>query len=137
MQRKMLIIEDDPGVVAVVRDVANEVGCSLDHAGDGVTGLEMALRGEYDVLVLDLTLPGLGGLEVCKRLREQGKDSCILILTSRSEDLDKVLGLELGADDYLTKPFNLRELAARMKSLLRRARQPRGAQGNMVDSPTE
>ena len=120
MGRTILIVEDDPGNVAVLREVANELGCTLDHAEDGETGLEMALRNDYDLLVLDLTLPRLGGLEVCRRVRERDRTVAILILTSRSEDIDKVLGLEIGADDYLTKPFNLKELLARIKALLRR-----------------
>ncbi len=93
---------------------------SADRATSGDVGLEMALSGAYDLVVLDLMLPGLDGLEVCKRLRQEKKYTPILMLTSRAEELDRVLGLEIGADDYLTKPFSIRELIARIKAIFRR-----------------
>ncbi|MCB0276650.1 MAG: response regulator transcription factor, partial [Calditrichaeota bacterium] len=120
MENKILLIEDDPDIAELVTLHLGDAGFALDHADDGRDGLEMALNQPYQMVILDLMLPGLQGTEVCKKIREVNKTLPILMLTSKSDELDKVLGLELGADDYLTKPFSLRELIARVKAMLRR-----------------
>lgn len=116
----VLIIEDDPNIADLVEIHLNDLGYVLHRSIDGEAGLTQALDHEYAMIILDLMLPKLDGFEVCKRIREQDKHTPILMLTSKSEELDKVLGLELGADDYLTKPFSIRELIARIKAILRR-----------------
>ena len=120
MERKLLLIEDDPGIAELVTLTLRDAGYHLEHADDGRDGLEMALDNDYEMVILDLMLPGMQGTEICKKIRDVNKSLPILMLTSKSDELDKVLGLELGADDYLTKPFSLRELIARVKALLRR-----------------
>jgi two-component system alkaline phosphatase synthesis response regulator PhoP len=117
---KILIIEDDPNIVDLARIHIGDLGIGLDWAEDGESGLRKALQNDYQLIILDLMLPKLDGLEVCKRIRTENKFIPILMLTAKSEELDKVLGLELGADDYLTKPFSIRELIARIKAILRR-----------------
>jgi len=118
--KKILIIEDDPNIVELAGIHIGDLGYSLESAVDGEAGLNKALEEEYDLIILDLMLPRLDGLEVCKRFRQENRKTPILMLTAKSEELDKVLGLELGADDYLTKPFSVRELVARIKAILRR-----------------
>ncbi|MDQ7054599.1 MAG: response regulator transcription factor [candidate division KSB1 bacterium] len=118
--RQVLIIEDDRDIADLVEIHLHDLGYTLDRAEDGRSGLEKFYDREYDLVILDLMLPGLDGLEVCKRIREENKYTAILMLTAKSEELDKVLGLELGADDYLTKPFSVRELVARIKAIFRR-----------------
>ncbi len=118
--RQVLIIEDDRDIADLVEIHLRDLGYTLDRAEDGRSGLDQFYESEYDLVILDLMLPGLDGLEVCKRIREENKYTAILMLTARSEELDKVLGLELGADDYLTKPFSVRELVARIKAIFRR-----------------
>jgi DNA-binding response OmpR family regulator len=98
-------------------------GYQVSSAKDGLTGLTMALEGGYDLIILDIMLPQMNGFEVCKHLRQKGIITPVLILTAKSQEVDKVLGLELGADDYVTKPFSPRELRARVNALLRRAKQ--------------
>ncbi len=120
MQRKVLIVEDDADIEQLVTLHVKDLGCSVDVASDGETGLEKALKNKYDLIVLDIMLPGVDGLEICKEVRSEKNYTPILMLTSRSEELDKVLGLEVGADDYLTKPFSVRELLARVKAIFRR-----------------
>lgn len=121
MTRKILVIEDDQDIASLVQLHLRDLGYEVDVAADGGRGLEQVLSGGYDLVVLDVMLPGMDGLEVCRRLRSQPGYPWILMLTSRSSELDRVLGLELGADDYLTKPFSIRELLARVKGLFRRA----------------
>jgi len=116
---KVLIIEDDKDITDLVEIHLGDLGYSLDKAHDGESGLAKALSGSYDLVLLDLMLPKLEGLEVCKRIRERDKTLPIIMLTSRSEEMDKILGLELGADDYIVKPFSIRELIARVKTNLR------------------
>lgn len=120
MEKRVLVIEDNADVADLVKIHLQDLGFAFDHAADGVEGLNKALQNDYALVILDLVLPRLNGLEVCKRIREEKKSLPILMLTSKADELDKVLGLELGADDYLTKPFSLRELMARVKALLRR-----------------
>lgn len=120
MEKKILIIEDDPDIAELVDIHLRDIGYLPECAFDGIEGLNKALTNNYLLVILDLMLPGLDGFEVCKSIREHKKGMPILMLTSRSEEFDKVLGLELGADDYLTKPFSLRELMARVKTIIRR-----------------
>ena len=120
MAEDILIIEDDEEIADLVEIHLKDLGYRLDRAADGLSGLEKGLSYPYSLIILDLMLPGMDGLEVCRRIREKDKNLPILMLTSKSEELDKVLGLELGADDYVTKPFGIRELVARIKALIRR-----------------
>jgi DNA-binding response OmpR family regulator len=119
MEKRVLIIEDDKDITDLVDIHLGDLGYSLDKSHDGESGLSKALSGDYDLILLDLMLPKLEGLEVCKRIREKDKALPIIMLTSRSEEMDKILGLELGADDYIVKPFSIRELIARVKANLR------------------
>ncbi len=117
---KILIIEDDPNISELLEIHLGDLGYQLNQAADGVAGVEKFEEGEYALVILDLMLPKLDGFEVCKQIRAQNTYTPILMLTSKSEELDKVLGLELGADDYITKPFSIRELMARIKAIFRR-----------------
>ena len=119
MTQRVLIIEDDKDIIDLIEIHLKDLGYELDKAFNGESGLEKALSGEFNLIILDLMLPKLEGLEVCKRIREKNKALPILMLTSKSEELDKILGLEIGADDYITKPFSIRELIARVKANLR------------------
>jgi len=121
MSQKVLLIEDDVDIARLLEIHLKDMGLDLDSVTNGQVGLEKALANEYELVILDIMLPGLNGLDVCKSIREQKKSIPILILSAKSEELDKVLGLELGADDYMTKPFSIRELLARIKSIRRRA----------------
>jgi two-component system alkaline phosphatase synthesis response regulator PhoP len=116
----VLVVEDDPKIVELLSLHLKDLGLSTEAVSSGSRGLKRALESEYKLIILDLMLPGLDGLEVCKRVRAAKKQIPILMLTAKSEELDKVLGLELGADDYITKPFSIRELLARVKAVLRR-----------------
>jgi len=118
--QKVLIIEDDPKIVELIRIHLTDIGLEVEHAYDGLAGLEKAPSKNYDLIILDLMLPHMDGLEVCRRYKENDKFTPILMLTAKSEEIDKVLGLEVGADDYITKPFGVRELTARVKAILRR-----------------
>jgi two-component system alkaline phosphatase synthesis response regulator PhoP len=109
---KVLIIEDDQEIADVVALDLRDQGLQTERGADGRTGLEKALAGEYALIILDLMLPRMDGLTVCRRIREGNPLTPILMLTAKSEEIDRVLGLELGADDYLSKPFGLRELVA-------------------------
>lgn len=120
MGKTVLIIEDDRNIADLLEIHITDLGYNLDRAEDGESGLEKALTNKYSLVILDIMLPRLDGLEVCKEIRAIDKSTPILMLTSKSEEFDKVLGLELGADDYLTKPFGIRELIARIKAIFRR-----------------
>ena len=120
MSRKILVIEDDRDIARLVELHLLDLGCEVYLAHDGTVGLQQALSKPYDLIVLDLMLPGMDGLELCRRLRARPPYTPILMLTAKSSELDRVLGLEVGADDYLTKPFSIRELVARVKALFRR-----------------
>ena len=117
----VLLVEDDPKLAALTAEYLQGHGLRVVVASDGMKALDEARRVHFDVVLLDLMLPGRGGLEVCRDLRAR-TDVPILILTARGEEADRVLGLELGADDYLTKPFSVRELLARIQAQVRRAR---------------
>jgi DNA-binding response OmpR family regulator len=118
--RKILVIEDDRDIARLVELHLHDLGYDVHVAHDGVSGLKQALSKPYDLIILDLMLPGIEGLEVCRSLRTKPNYTPILMLTAKSTELDRVLGLEVGADDYLTKPFSVRELLARVKALFRR-----------------
>jgi DNA-binding response OmpR family regulator len=118
---KILIVEDEPEMVVGLKDNFEFEGYEVATASDGVTGLERARALKPDLIVLDIMLPKLSGLEVCKTLRGEGVATPIIMLTARGQEVDKVVGLELGADDYVTKPFSVRELMARVKAILRRS----------------
>jgi len=120
MKKRILIIEDERDLVAGLKLNLEADGYEVDGAYDGEDGLRKALTGEPDLMILDLMLPGLGGLDVCRELRRNNVRLPILMLTAKGEEVDKIVGLEMGADDYLTKPFSVRELLARIKALLRR-----------------
>ena len=117
---RVLVVEDDSKLASVLRQGLKEQGFAADVAGDGAVGLKLALTNDYDAVLLDLMLPGQDGLEVLRELRRQGRMVPVLILTSRSSVDDRVLGLDLGADDYLSKPFDLKELFARLRAITRR-----------------
>ena len=117
---KILVVEDEPAMVAGLRDNFEFEGYEVITAQDGVEGLERALEESPDLVVLDVMMPRMSGLEVCKQLRAKRASLPIIMLTARGQKIDKVVGLELGADDYVTKPFSIRELLARVKSVLRR-----------------
>ncbi len=120
MSNGMLAIEDDSSVQVALEEVARELGLPFQTSNDGRKGLEAAQAEDFKVVVLDLGLPSIGGVEICKKLRAAKPFQPIVILTSRADELSRVLGLELGADDYVTKPFTLPELSARIRSILRR-----------------
>lgn len=117
----ILLVDDEPSIIQLTQMYLQREGFRILAAGDGHTALETVSRERPGLLVLDVMLPGLDGFEVCRRLRAQGNPIPIIMLTARDEDIDKIVGLELGADDYLTKPFNPRELVARVKAILRRS----------------
>jgi DNA-binding response OmpR family regulator len=117
---KILVVEDEPAMVAGLRDNFEFEGYEVITAHDGVQGLERALDESPDLVVLDVMMPRMSGLEVCRQLRAKRASLPIIMLTARGQEVDKVVGLELGADDYVTKPFSIRELLARVKSVLRR-----------------
>ncbi|MEJ7617431.1 MAG: response regulator transcription factor, partial [Pyrinomonadaceae bacterium] len=118
----LLIIEDDENITTAINEYFTRAGYSVKTAEDGVAGVQAGLSDHPDVIVLDLMLPKMDGLAVCRELREKAPYIPILMLTAKDDVVDVVLGLEMGADDYITKPFSLRELEARMKSVLRRTR---------------
>ena len=118
---KILIVEDEPNMVAGLRDNFEYEGYGVITAPDGVAGLERALAESPDLVILDVMMPRMSGLDVCKQLKAKRPSIPIIMLTARGQEVDKVVGLELGADDYVTKPFSIRELLARVKAVLRRA----------------
>ncbi len=120
MPAKILLVEDEKGLALTVTDRLAAEGHTVDHAADGQVGLDMALKGDYQLVILDIMLPRKNGLDVCRGIRQAGNRTPILMLTARSQVVDKVVGLEIGADDYLTKPFDMLELVARVGALLRR-----------------
>lgn len=117
----ILLVDDEPAIVQLARLYLEREGFRVQEAGDGETALQAVAKLQPALVVLDVMLPGLDGFEVCRRLRTADNSVAIIMLTARDEDIDKILGLELGADDYLTKPFNPRELVARIKAILRRS----------------
>lgn len=120
MKKKVLIVEDDRDIVALLDIHLQDLDCEVAFAFDGIDGFQKALDPSYDLIILDLMLPGMEGTEICRQVRAREIITPILMLTARSEEIDRVLGLEFGADDYLTKPFSVREFIARVKAIFRR-----------------
>ncbi len=118
---RILLVEDSEDLARVLAMHLKDLGFALDHASSGEEGLSMALSGDYTLLILDVMLGGIDGFEVLRRVREKNEDIAVMMLTSRSEEIDKIVGLNSGADDYMTKPFQVGELLARINALLRRA----------------
>ena len=128
---RVLLVDDDVQLCKLLAERLSTEGYTIDTVHDGSRGLESALSMEYSLVVLDLMLPGLGGLDVLRRLRKVSPIP-VLILTARGEDSDRILGLEMGADDYLPKPFNPRELIARIRAILRRTRRSEASDGSLI-----
>jgi len=120
-QERVLIVEDDPEMVSAVSKILEGIGLSSESYADGILGLEAAIAGHYSLVILDVQLPSLDGLEICRRLRAERPQQLIIMLTTETDEISTVLGLELGADEYIAKPFRARELRARINALLRRA----------------
>jgi DNA-binding response OmpR family regulator len=121
MSGKVLIVEDDQAMAVALRDGFEYEGYSVQVARDGAVGLKIATEKELDLIILDVMLPRMSGFDVCKQLRSEGRDTPIIMLTARGQEIDKVVGLKIGADDYVTKPFSFMELIARVEALMRRA----------------
>jgi two-component system, OmpR family, alkaline phosphatase synthesis response regulator PhoP len=128
----VLLVDDEPSIVQLARLYLERENFRVDSVGDGEAALEAVKRLDPQLVVLDVMLPRLDGFEVCRRLRAENNPLAILMLTARDEDIDKIIGLELGADDYLTKPFNPRELVARVKAILRRAERITQADSSLI-----
>jgi two-component system, OmpR family, alkaline phosphatase synthesis response regulator PhoP len=122
MSMRILLVEDEPGLVLTLSDLLAGEGYAVESALDGPSGLALAIKERFDLIVLDVMLPGKNGFEVCRELRQHGHDVAILMLTARSQVADRVVGLKTGADDYLVKPFEPPELLARVEALLRRVK---------------
>ena len=133
MGKKVLIVEDEQNIVDILSFNLGRDGYDTLEAYDGPTGLQLALEQNPDLVLLDLMLPGMDGFDVCKKIRESGSAIPIIMLTAREEETDKVLGLELGADDYITKPFSMRELLARVKANIRRVSMKSTVEEKTVD----
>lgn len=118
---KVLIIEDEPAMLSGLHDNLEFEGYDVDSANRGDEGYAKLVKGNYDLVLLDVMLPGMSGFDILKQCRNKGITTPVIMLTAKAEELDKVLGLEFGADDYITKPFSLRELLARIKAILRRS----------------
>jgi two-component system, OmpR family, alkaline phosphatase synthesis response regulator PhoP len=132
MSARILLVEDEPGLVMTLSDLLTGEGYEVESDGDGLSGLAKALHGGFDAILLDVMLPGKDGMEVCRELRRRKSGVAILMLTARTQLADRVGGLKLGADDYLTKPFEPPELLARIEALLRRVRRDGDAPGAHV-----
>ncbi len=122
MSSRILLVEDEPGLVLTMSDLLDAGGYQVEAAKDGATGLSRAMGEDFDLIILDVMLPGKNGFEVCRELRQHGRDVAVLMLTAKTQVVDRVVGLKLGADDYLTKPFDPAELLARVEALLRRVK---------------
>ena len=130
MNERILIVEDEPAIATGLHDELEIEGFTVEVAEDGKTALAKALEGRFDLILLDLMLPEMDGLEVCRQVKSKGVRAPIIMLTAKGQEVDRVVGLELGADDYITKPFSRRELLARIKAVLRR-----GRSGPELDGP--
>jgi len=137
MTKRILIIEDNVDIARLAMVNLGSKQMHVDHAADGTVGLKMAQMGDYDLVILDLMLPGMDGLDLCRSLRSDRIYTPVLMLTARTSELDRVLGLEVGADDYLTKPFSVPELVARVNAILRRSDQYQTREAEAVDAPLQ
>ena len=126
----ILLVDDEPSIIELARMYLERDGYRIHACADGASALEAAAKQKPALIVLDVMLPNVDGFDVCRRLRSNGDQTPIIMLTARDEDIDKILGLELGADDYLTKPFNPRELVARVKAILRRSESKKDSDEN-------
>src|SRR5882672_1543593 len=126
---RILVVEDEPGIALGLEDDLRLEGWDVEVAPDGVLGAKRAREQQFDLILLDVMLPGKDGFDVCRELRRAGLKTPILMLTAKAREAEKVMGLELGADDYVTKPFGTRELRARIRALLRRASDAAGKDG--------
>ena len=133
MPKQILVIEDERDIADLIQLHLEDLDYAVSVARDGNTGLRKSSAGSWDMIILDLRLPGVDGLEICQRLRQRSEYVPILMLTSKSSELDRVVGLELGADDYVTKPFSILELMARVKAILRRAELSERSQKQTLD----
>lgn len=133
MSQRLLVVDDEESIVTLLQFNLEKAGYVVETAMDGKTALQLAGNQKYELIILDLMIPELDGLEVCKQLRQQKNSTPILMLTAKDDEFDKVLGLELGADDYMTKPFSPREVVARVRAILRRV----GQQKDEVNAPAE
>ena len=122
--RRILLVEDEPGLVMTLTDRLTSEGYEVESVGDAPSAIETATNGRFDAILLDVMLPGGNGFDICKTVRQRGVQTPILMLTARGQIVDKVVGLKLGADDYLVKPFEMAELLARIEALLRRSSTP-------------
>ena len=129
MSKRILIVEDEKNIVDILTFNLNREGYETLEAYDGASGLQLALEQNPDLILLDLMLPKMNGFDVCRNLRKENRSTPVIMLTAREEETDKVLGLELGADDYITKPFSMRELLARVKANIRRSEMAAPAAG--------
>ncbi|MDW3192577.1 MAG: response regulator transcription factor [Cytophagales bacterium] len=120
-QKSVLIIEDDPEICDLLTIHLEDLGCQVTSIMDGAAGFEAAKKQDYDLIILDIRLPSMDGIAICQKLRALEVNTPIIMLTARSEEIDRVLGLEVGADDYMTKPFSVREFIARVKAIFRRS----------------
>ena len=118
--KKVLLVDDEPSIVTLLAFSLEKDGYEVTTATDGAEGYRLAISNPFDFIILDLMLPSMDGMDICKRLRQEKFDTPIMILTAKDDELEKIIGLELGADDYMTKPFSPREVLARMKAILRR-----------------
>ncbi len=134
MTRKVLIVEDDEAMAVALRDGFTYEGYEVSMAGDGALGLQKATDEDADLMILDVMLPKMTGLDVCKKLRTSGNNIPIIMLTARGQEIDKFLGLKFGADDYVTKPFSFMELMARAEAVLRRAGSSNGRSRGQLES---
>lgn len=134
MRQRILVIEDERDIANLIQLHLSDLDYAVTIARDGNAGLRKASSGPWDLIILDLRLPGLDGLEICRRIRQESQYVPVLMLTSKSSELDRVVGLELGADDYVTKPFSVLELTARVKAILRRAQM---SEASLQESPRE
>ena len=142
--KKILVVDDEKAIVTLLEYNLKKAGYSVDTVSEGVSAYNMAVTGKYDFILLDLMLPGMDGIEITRRLRQERIETPIIILTARDQEYDKIIGLELGADDYLTKPFSPREVIARIKAISRRitsssdeggASQPAKVEKNFMNMP--
>ncbi|MCB0732715.1 MAG: response regulator transcription factor [Ignavibacteriae bacterium] len=130
MMRKVLVVEDEKEISDLLEIHLTDLNCEVKKANDGKIGLDLAISEKYDLIVLDIMLPNIDGIEICKEVRKREIYVPILMLTAKSEEFDKVFGLEIGADDYLTKPFSIREFIARVKAIFRRVNKIKKKESN-------
>ena len=137
--KKVLLVDDEPSIVTLLAFNLEKDGYEVTNATDGAEGYRLAISNPFDFIILDLMLPSMDGMDICKRLRQEKFDTPIMILTAKDDELEKIIGLELGADDYMTKPFSPREVLARMKAILRRTNKAVPAEGapTVQQEPTE